>query len=141
MGLCPVDMTLPLEKNRRKQPRTDTYWRATLRTLRRVYDCRVIDISREWAQVRLVTPEIGPAAAIGEIVMLTVSDVGRMVGVVAWLRKNCVGIQITNPRIVEEWTAALAKFPKDANGRVLGTKQPAEPGAKLPLNLAIPGAS
>ena len=119
-----------LEKDRRKLPRADTYWRATLRTLRRVYDCWVVDTSREGAQVRLVTPEIGAGAAIGEIVMLTVSDVGRMVGVVAWQRKNCVGIQITNPRIADEWTAAIAKFPKDANGRVLGTKQPAESDAK-----------
>jgi PilZ domain-containing protein len=134
-------MTLPLEKDRRKQPRADTYWRATLRTLRRVYDCRVVDISREGAQVRLVTPGIGLPAAIGEIVMLTVSDVGRMVGVVAWLRKNCVGIHITNPRVADEWAAAIAKFPKDANGRVLGTKQPAEPGAKLSLNLGIPETS
>jgi hypothetical protein len=130
---------LPLEEDRRKQQRTDTYWRATLRTLRRVYDCRVIDISREGAQLRLVTPGIGPAAGIGEIVMLTVSDVGRMVGVVAWLHKNCVGVQITNPRVADEWAAAIAKLPKDANGRVLGTKQPAEPG-KLPLTLTTPGA-
>jgi hypothetical protein len=128
-GKRPDTMTPLLEKDRRKQPRTDTYWRATLRTLRRVYDTRVIDVSTEGAQVRLVTPEIGPVAAIGEIVMLTVSDVGRMVGIVAWQRKNCVGIRITNPRIVDEWTKAIAKFPTDANGRVLGTKQPAKPGA------------
>jgi hypothetical protein len=128
-------MPLSLDKNRRKRPRTDTYWRATLRTLRRVYDCRVIDTSSAGAQVRLVTPEIGPPAAIGEIVMLTVSNVGRMVGIVAWQRKNCVGIHITNPRIVDEWTRAIARFPKDASGRVLGTKQPAEPGAKQLLNL------
>jgi hypothetical protein len=128
-------MTLPLEKDRRKQPRNDTYWRATLRTLRRVYDCRVIDISPQGAQVLLVTPGIGPAATIGEIVMLSVSDVGRMVGVVAWLNKTSIGIQITNPRVADEWTAAIAKLPRDANGRVQGTKQPAGSEAKPPLNL------
>jgi hypothetical protein len=116
-------MTQP--EDRRKLPRADTYWRATLRTLRRVYDCRVVDASAEGAQVRLVTPEIGPAAAANEIVMLTVEGVGRVVGIVAWQNKNTIGIQITNPRIVEEWTAALAKQPKNAAGRPLGTKRPA----------------
>jgi hypothetical protein len=117
-------MTL-LEKDRRKLPRADTYWRATLRTLRRVYDCRVIDASAQGAQVRLVTPEIGPAAKASEIVMLTVEGVGRLVGIVAWQHRNTIGIRITNPRIIEEWTAALSKQPKDAAGRILGTKLPA----------------
>jgi hypothetical protein len=117
-----------VRKELRKEPRTKTFWSATLRTLRKVYDCRIVDVSPGGAQVRLVTPEIGAPATLNEIVMLTVDGVGRLVGVVAWMKKNSVGIKFDNPRIVEEWSAAIAKIPLDADGRKLRMKRPTEPG-------------
>lgn len=116
----------PSMKERRKHPRTETYWRGFLRTSSRSLDCRIIDVSPEGAQVRLVTPQIGPAVEIGETVMLTVRGIGRVVGKVVWLRKNSIGLNITNPQAVADWTAVISKHAKDEKGRIAGTKLPAE---------------
>ncbi len=113
-------------KDRRKHPRTETYWRGILRTSSRSLDCRIIDVSAEGAQVRLVTPQIGPAVAVGETVMLWVRGIARMIGTVAWLRKTSIGLHITNPQTIADWTAAISKHAKDDRGRVAGTKLPAE---------------
>ncbi|HXY98864.1 MAG TPA: PilZ domain-containing protein [Stellaceae bacterium] len=128
MSVESQDRGAPAEplKERRKHPRTETYWRGILRTSSRSLDCRIIDVSPEGAQIRLVTPQIGPAAAIGETVMLTVRGVGRVIGAVVWLRKTSMGLHITNPEAVADWTAAISRHAKDAKGRIAGTKLPAE---------------
>jgi hypothetical protein len=113
-------------KDRRKHRRAETYWRGILRTSSRSLDCRIIDVSAAGAQIRLVTPQIGPAVEAGETVMLTVRGIGRVIGTVAWLRKTSIGLQITNPQAIVDWTAAISKHAKDNNGRLAGTKLPAE---------------
>lgn len=112
-------------KDRRKHPRTETYWRGILRTSSRSLDCRIIDASAEGAQIRLVTPQIGPAVEAGETVMLTVRGMGRVIGTVAWLRKTSIGLKVTDPQAIADWTAAISKHAKDGSGRLAGTKLPA----------------
>jgi PilZ domain len=113
-------------KDRRKHPRTETFWRGMLRTSSKVLDCRIVDVSTEGAQLRLVTPQIGPAVSVSESVMLTVEGIGRVMGRVVWQRKSSIGLNFTDPHTIASWSAAIATHARDKRGRLLGTKLPAE---------------
>jgi hypothetical protein len=113
-------------KERRKHPRTETFWRGMLRTSTKGLDCRIVDVSAEGAQLRLVTPQIGPAVGVGESVMLTVEGIGRVMGRVVWQRKSSIGLNFTDPRTIAVWSAAIAQHARDKRGRLVGTKLPVE---------------
>jgi hypothetical protein len=106
---------------RRKHPRRGTYWQGMLRVSTRVFDCRIIDVSAEGAQVRLVTPQVGSVVEVGQKVMLTVPSVGRIIANVAWQRRGHIGLRIVEPHIAADWNAAISKPLKDGRRPIVGT--------------------
>jgi PilZ domain len=113
-------------KERRRHPRHETFWRATLRTANRVLDCYVIDVSTEGARVRVVTPTVTAPVKANEKVMLTVAGIARVFAVVAWARRNVIGVRIRDARTIADWRAAMGKHPPSAQGRRTRNKIPAE---------------
>jgi hypothetical protein len=124
-------------KERRRHRRDEAFWRATLRTSSRVLDCHVIDVSAEGARVRVVTPTVTAPVKANEKVMLTVAGVARVFAVVAWARRNVIGVRLRDARTIADWRAALDKHPPSAQGRRTGNKVPAELAEKsAPRDLA-----
>jgi hypothetical protein len=113
-------------KERRRHPRNETFWRATLRTAMRVLDCHVIDVSAEGARVRVVTPTVTAPVKPNERVMLTVVGIARVFAVIAWARRNVIGVRIRDARTIADWRAALDKHPPSAQGRRTRKRVPAE---------------
>jgi PilZ domain len=104
-------------KERRRHPRHETFWRATLRTSNGPLDCHVIDVSAEGAQVRVVTPAVTAPVKANDKVMLTIVGVGCVFAVVAWARRNAIGMRIVATLAIADWRAALEKRPPSAQGR------------------------
>ncbi len=97
-------------KDRRRHPRVPIFWRAKLKTARATYECRVLDVSPEGAQLRVVTPIIRPVVAEKDPVTLIIDRVGDFTASVAWQRKTLIGIHIGEPRIAAEFSAALSRW-------------------------------
>jgi|SRR5579864_1411998 len=111
MSLAPVDKR-PAEASggeRRRHPRHETFWRATLRTSNGALDCRVIDVSAEGTRVRVVTPTIATPVKANDKVMLTISGGGRVFAVIAWARGNLIGLRIADTLALADWRAAVEK--------------------------------
>jgi hypothetical protein len=107
---------------RRRHPRHETFWRATLRTPNAALDCHVIDVSAEGARVRVVTPRVTAPVKTNDKVMLTIAGVARVFAVVAWARRNVIGVRIADMRTIADWRAALYKH----RGRRTRNKVPPE---------------
>lgn len=97
-------------KDRRRHPRAPTFWRAKLKTARAAYECRVLDVSAEGVQLRVVTPIIRAVVTEKEAVMLIIDRMGQFTGTVAWQRKTLIGVHIGEPRMVAEFAAALSRW-------------------------------
>ena len=124
-------------KERRRHPREETFWRATLRTPNRVLDCHVIDVSAEGARVRVVTPTVTDPVKANEKVMLTVAGIARVFAVVAWARRNVSGVRIRDARTIADWRTALEQHPPSAQGRRTRNKAPTQLAEKSsPRDLA-----
>ncbi len=109
-------------EERRRHPRHETFWRATLRTANGALDCHVIDVSAEGARVRVVTPRVTAPVKTNDKVMLTIAGVARVFAVVAWARRNVIGVQIVDRRTIADWCAALYRH----QGRRTRNKVPAQ---------------
>jgi hypothetical protein len=94
---------------RRQHPRYETFWTATVRTAKGAFDCRVIDVSSEGAQLRIVSATVAAPAAANEKVMLTIPAIGRVLAVVAWARRNLIGLRIADTLALADWRAALER--------------------------------
>jgi len=90
---------------RRQRPRNRTFWNGQLHTPQGRFDCRVIDMSSEGAQVRiadgLAVPSLGK-----EPVTLVITRMGRFTGVVAWQRERAVGLRLVRRRATSESVVA-----------------------------------
>jgi pilus assembly protein CpaF len=82
---------------RRRRPRNRTFWNGELHTPQGRFDCRVVDMSSEGAQVRLAQrPDGGAVPVFGkEPVTLVVTRLGRFTGAVAWQRERALGLHLT----------------------------------------------
>ena len=97
-------------KDRRRHPRAPTFWRAKMKTVRAAYECRVLDVSAEGVQLRVVTPIIRSVVTEKEAVTLIIDRMGQFTGNVAWQRKTLIGIHIGEPRMAAAFAEALSRL-------------------------------
>ena len=97
-------------KDRRRHPRAPTFWRAKLKAGRAAYECRVLDVSAQGVQLRVVTPIIRSVVAEKDTVTLIIDRMGEFTGSVAWQRKTLIGIHFGEPQMAAQFAAALSRW-------------------------------
>jgi len=83
-----------LRRDRRKLPRKGALWLGKLVTTAGTFECRVLNLSPSGAKVELVQ-----LVARGETVTLILEPLHEFIGVVAWGRDRCIGIEIKEHRM------------------------------------------
>jgi pilus assembly protein CpaF len=132
-----------LRKNRRKHQRAKGFWKGLLETPDARFECRVLDLSAEGAQVRLLAPVTGPVVTLKEPVVLKVDRMGRFRGIVAWHRINAIGIHITESSGMADSAHAPAHQAKGSALAPRGSETAAAPdrAAEHSILLFPPGLS
>jgi pilus assembly protein CpaF len=97
-------------QERRRRPRNRTFWNGQLHTPYGRFDCRVVDMSSDGAQVRLAQqPDTPTVPMFGrEPVTLVITRLGRFTGSVAWQRKRALGLHLTRHQGAGDSVAAAS---------------------------------
>jgi pilus assembly protein CpaF len=120
---------------RRRRPRNRTFWNGQLQTSHGRFDCRVIDMSDDGAQVRIADGTTVPPLG-KEPVTLIITRVGRFTGVVAWQRERAVGLYLSRRQGTDESVVAPSVERAPPSQGV----SPREQWAELQRVLAVDGS-